>query len=92
MTTLLKTVALNVFKDLFEDNEQHISPSGQIYKRQVHSNGIRSFCVNNFTFIEQNPNKPTHFGRLAKEGTQIMWVVPPKSTRWSKVVDGEWYE
>ena len=47
-------------------------------------------------FLEQNPNKQSFYGKKAKQGSKIMWVIAGNiqtgKERWlGRVEDGTWY-
>lgn len=48
------------------------------------------------TFLEQNPDKPSYYGKRAKEGVKIMWVIAynrvTRNERWlGRVENGIWH-
>lgn len=43
--------------------------------------GLRQVGYDGINFIEQNPNKDSAYGRLARDGAHITWGI---------VVDGQW--
>ena len=43
--------------------------------------------------IVQNPNTPTNFGRLAKKGERIMWVIDRKARTFiGRIHTGQWHK
>jgi hypothetical protein len=72
--------ALEIFNKIFS-NDQSV-------KRFKKSN-LRFIETEPHRFVEQNPDKPSSYGKLAKAGHQIMWVINYKTDKYiAKVIDG----
>jgi len=71
----LKTMALQVYRSLF-NNKNSVEIDGEIYHLSTTSkSGLRFFHIGDYKFIEQNPQKASRWGKLAREGSQILWVM-----------------
>jgi len=43
--------------------------------------GLKRYDINNLLFIEQDPHKKTEWGKRAKKGAKICWII---DTKWNK--------
>ena len=72
--------ALEIFTDLFADKGV-----------KKFKNKIRYIEVENHRFVEQNQEKPSKYGTMARAGAKIMWVINTKSNKYEAlVVDGKY--
>jgi hypothetical protein len=52
---------------------------------------LRLFKIEGYSFLEQNPKKNSHWAKLAREGSLIIWVM--KGRRYlGQVRDGVFYD
>jgi hypothetical protein len=80
MITNQEKEALKVFDDLFADKGV-----------KKFKNKIRYIEVENHRFVEQNQDKPSKYGTMARAGAKIMWVINTKSNKYEAlVVDGKY--
>jgi len=64
-------------------------PNGRRYTVTKTAGGLRQVKTPGWLFIEQNPHKPSKWGKMAKEGHKIMWVIRRADNKWfGRVVDG----
>jgi len=76
----METQALEIFTKLFSNDES--------VKRFKKSN-LRFIEQEPHRFVEQNPDKPSSYAKLARTGHKIMWVINYKTNKYiAKVVDG----
>jgi hypothetical protein len=85
----LERVAPIVFDAIFKDNES-VEIDGDVYemKRTSRSN-LRKFSIDGYTFLEQNPEKDSHWAEKAREGHEIMWVLKGRKYV-ARVMDGKY--
>ena len=71
----LKEAAMKAFKAIF-NNHESVDIDGESYFIERTSRaGLRFVKVGKYTFLEQNPNKSSHWARLAREGHNILWIL-----------------
>ncbi len=59
------------------------------YPIKKFSSGIKYVDLFGYRFIEQNKNKKSEWGKKAREGHKIMWII--KGRRYlSQILDGEY--
>ena len=59
------------------------------YPIKKFSSGIKYVDLFGYRFIEQNRNKKSEWGKKAREGHKIMWII--KGRRYiAKIMDGEY--
>ncbi|MCW4040282.1 MAG: hypothetical protein NWE83_05980 [Candidatus Bathyarchaeota archaeon] len=68
----LEEVALRVYEVIF-DNQGSVEVDGLVYlmERTPRAN-LRLLKIGGYTFLEQNPEKGSRWGKLAREGHQIL--------------------
>ncbi len=87
----LRGKALKAYEALF-DNQETVEIDGMVYHLEHTSiQELRKFRVEGYNFIEQNPDKGSRWGELAKEGHQIMWVMRGRKYL-AQVRDGEFFD
>jgi len=71
----MKEKALKVYEAIFS-NQETIVIEGAVYpmERTPRAN-LRFFNIEGYSFLEQNPRKSSHWAKLAREGSLIMWVM-----------------
>jgi hypothetical protein len=87
----LKEVALRAYETIFDDRES-VEVDGLIYltERTPRAN-LRLVKIGGYTFLEQNPEKGSRWGKLAQEGHHILWVL--KGPRYlAQVRDGVFHD
>jgi len=83
----LKEIGLKVFKAIFEDKK-----SAEIddieYPIKKFSSNIKYLDLFGYRYIEQNRRKKSEWGKKAREGHKIMWII--KGRRYvGRIMDGE---
>ena len=64
-----------IYEAVFQDKKT-VEVDGKTYNiRRTSSLALRVVEVEAFTFLEQNPEKNSVWGKLAKEGHKILWVI-----------------
>ncbi len=87
----MKEKALKAYEAIFS-NQETISIDGKEYcmERTPRAN-LRFFNIEGHSFLEQNPRKSSHWAKLAREGSLIMWVM--KGRRYmGQVRDGVYHD
>lgn len=86
----LKEVSLKIYGAMFE-NKKKVELEGLEYSFQKFSSGVKYLDYFGYRFIEQNRHKKSEWGKKAREGHKIMWVI--KGRRYiSQIFDGEYKE
>jgi len=83
----LKEKALIIFNAIFE-GKKSAEIDGVEYPIEKFSSGIKYVDLFGYRFIEQNRNKPSEWGKKAKEGHKIMWVMKGRAYL-ARIFDGE---
>ena len=86
----LKENGLKIYKAIFEGKKKveidEIESSIEKF-----SSGIKYVDLFGFRFIEQNCNKKSEWGKKAREGHKIMWII--KGRRYLvRIIDGEFID
>ena len=55
------------------------------------SANLRLYKIEGYSFLEQNPRKSSHWAKMARQGSLIMWVMKGRSYL-SQVKDGEFHD
>lgn len=77
----VQTVALEMFKKLFAKDNTEV--------KRFKTNKLKYLEQGDLRFIEQNPDKPSTYAKMAREGHQVMWVINYKTNKYlARVVDG----
>ena len=87
----LKELALKAFEAVFE-NRGSVNVDGLVYlMEETPRTRLRFVRIGEYTFLEQNPEKRSHWGKLAREGHRILWVL--KGPRYiAQVRDGVFHD
>lgn len=84
----LEKVSLKIFKAIFEGKEA-VEIENADFTIDQFSRGIKYVDYMGYRFIEQNRYKPSEWGKKAKEGHKIMWVL--KGRRYiARIMDGNY--
>ncbi len=71
----LRGKALKAYDALF-NYRRTVEIDGRVYRLEHTSvKGLRRFSVGGYDFIEQNPDKGSRWGEMAREGHRILWVM-----------------
>lgn len=84
----LKKKGLKIYNAIFE-RKKYVVIEEIEYPIKKFSSGIRYVDLFGYRFIEQNRNKKSEWGKKAREGHKIMWII--KGRRYiAKIMDGEY--
>ncbi|MDX1797167.1 MAG: hypothetical protein R3255_00825 [Candidatus Lokiarchaeia archaeon] len=86
----LKENGLKIYNAIFE--RKKIVEIDEIdYPIKKFSSGIRYVDLFGYRYIEQNRNKKSEWGKKAREGHKIMWII--KGRRYiAQILDGKYKE
>jgi len=84
----MKEKALKAYEAIFS-NRETVEIEGVEYSiERTASAKLRFFRIEGYSCLEQNPRKSSHWAKLARQGSLIMWVM--KGRRYlGQVRDGE---
>ena len=86
----LKEKGLKVYNAIFQ-GEKSVELEEIQYPIKKFSSGIKYVDLFGYRFIEQNRNKKSEWGKKARDGRKIMWII--KGRRYiSQIMDGEYTE
>ncbi|MFX0019495.1 MAG: hypothetical protein ACFFAK_11445 [Promethearchaeota archaeon] len=84
----IKNNGLKIYKAIFEGKKQ-VELDGIEYPIKKFSSGIKYLDLFGYRFIEQNWRKKSEWGKKAREGHKIMWII--KGRRYiARIMDGEY--
>ncbi|MEJ2249213.1 MAG: hypothetical protein P8Y70_03405 [Candidatus Lokiarchaeota archaeon] len=84
----LKEIAMKIYKAIFE-NKRDLNIEDDTIKIQKFSRGIKYVDFSGYRFIEQNRQKKSKWGKLAREGHNIMWIIKGRKYI-SQIMDGNY--
>ena len=71
----VEEIAYNVYEAIFS-NRTSVEIDGEVYPiEKTSKNKVRLIRHDNLTYIEQNPNKSSHWAKEARSGHKILWVM-----------------
>ncbi len=83
----LKENGLKIYKAIF-GGKKKVEIDEIEYSIEKFSSGIKYVDLFGYRFIEQNRNKKSEWGKKAREGHKIMWII--KGRRYMvRIMDGE---
>lgn len=86
----LKVKGLKIYNTMFQGGK-NVEIDEIEYPIKKFSSGIKYVDLFGYRFIEQNRNKKSEWGKKAREGHKIMWII--KGRRYiSQIIDGEYTE
>ena len=86
----LKEKGIKIYKAIFQ-GEKTVEIDEIEYPIKKFSSGIKFVDLFGYRFIEQNKNKKSEWGKKAREGHKIMWII--KGRRYiSQILDGDYTE
>ena len=84
----IKIKGLKIYKAIFE-GEKNVEIDEIEYLIKKFSSGIKYVDLFGYRFIEQNWRKKSEWGKKAREGHKIMWII--KGRRYiARIMDGEY--
>jgi len=86
----LKENGLKIFNAMFE-RKKSVEIDDIEYSIKKFSSGVKYLDLFGYRYIEQNRNKKSEWGKKAREGHKIMWII--KGRRYiAQILDGEYKE
>ena len=86
----LKETGLKIYKAIFEGKKK-VELDEIEYSIEKFSSGIKYVDLFGYRYIEQNRNKKSEWGKKAREGHKIMWII--KGRRYLvRIMDGEFID
>ena len=86
----LKENGLKIYKAIFEGKKK-VEIDEIEYSIEKFSSGIKYVDLFGYRYIEQNRNKKSEWGKKAREGHKIMWII--KGRRYLvRIMDGEFID
>ena len=85
-----KANALKIYNAIFK-GEKRVELEGIEYPIEKFSSGIKYIDLFGYRFIEQNRNKKSEWGKKAREGHKIMWVIKGRKYV-AQILDGEYHD
>lgn len=83
------SLAVVVWAAIFGGFTQLTTSAGKTYNRsRTAKTNLRLFRIGDYTYLEQNPEKDSIYGKQAKEGNRIMWVLSSKGKYVARVWNG----
>jgi hypothetical protein len=84
----IKIKGLKIYKAIFE-GKKNVEIDEIKYPIKKFSSGIKYVDLFGYRFIEQNWRKKSEWGKKAREGHKIMWII--KGRRYiARIMDGEY--
>ena len=84
----LKEKGLKIYHAIFE-KKKTVEIEEIDYPIKKFSSGIKYVDLFGYRFIEQNRNKKSEWGKRAREGQKIMWIIKGRSYM-ARIMDGEY--
>jgi hypothetical protein len=82
---------LKAYEAIFSDQETLFMEGSEHRMEWTPRANLRFFKMEGYSFLEQNPRKSSHWTKLAREGSLIMWVM--KGRRYlGQVRDGVFHD
>jgi hypothetical protein len=86
----LKNIGLKIFNAIFEGKKK-VELDEIEYDIHKFSSGIKYVDHFGYRFIEQNRNKKSEWGKKAREGHKVMWII--KGRRYvAQIMDGDFID
>ena len=83
----LEKYGMAIYKAIF-DKKKSVEFEGAEYNIDKFSSGVRYLDLFGYRYIEQNRNKKSEWGKKARDGHRIMWII--KGRRYiAQIFDGE---
>lgn len=84
----LKEYALKIYQAIFNNLSEVELEGDTIPIQKFKSSHLRYVDLSGFRFIEQNPNKASHWAEMARTGKKIMWVFRGR-IYYARVIEGK---
>jgi len=87
----IKEKAQIAYEAIFSNQKSIMIDGIEYYLERTPRANLRFFKIEGYSFLEQNPRKSSHWAKLAREGSLIMWVM--KGRRYlGQVRDGVFHD
>jgi len=86
----LKEISLKIYTAMVENNK-NVELENVEYSIKKFSSGVKYLDYFGYRFIEQNRQKKSEWGKKAREGHKIMWVIKGRRYMY-QIFDGEFRE
>ncbi|WP_372366270.1 toll/interleukin-1 receptor domain-containing protein [Candidatus Uabimicrobium sp. HlEnr_7] len=86
----IEDLTTKVADAMFNDHKEVIVGKYQYWVKKYKSNGVHFVDIKPYRFLEQNPNKPSQYGKMAKAGHKVIWVTK-NGNYFARWVDGQFY-
>jgi len=86
----LKEKGLKIYNAIFE-GKKYVEIDEIEYPINKFSSGIKYVDLFGYRFIEQNRHKKSEWGKKAREGHKIMWIIKGRSYM-VRIMDGEYID
>ena len=87
----MKEKALKAYEAIFSNHETLFIDGIEYHMERTPGASLKFFNIEGYSFLEQNPSKSSHWAKLAREGSLIMWVM--KGRRYlGQVRDGAFHD
>jgi hypothetical protein len=87
----MKEKALQAYQAIFSNMERIEIDGVEFLMERTPRSKLRFFNIEGYSFLEQNPQKSSHWAKLAREGSLIMWVMRGRRFL-GQVRDGEFHD
>jgi hypothetical protein len=71
----MKEKALKAYETIFNNQETLLIDGIEYYMERTPRTNLRFYNIEGYSFLEQNPRKSSHWAKLAREGSLVMWVM-----------------
>ena len=86
----IKSIGLKIYDAIFNKKKNIIIDEIE-YSIQRFSSGIKYVDFSGYRFIQQNHNKKSEWGKKARQGHQIIWIL--KGRRYlARIMDGDFID
>lgn len=86
----LKEKGLKIYNAIFE-GKKNVEIDEVVYPIKKFSSGIKYVDLFGYRFIEQNRQKKSEWGKKAREGHKIMWIIKGRKYM-VRIMDGEYID
>jgi len=83
----IKSHGLKIYEAIFNKKKNVLIDENE-YSVQKFSSGIKFVDFSGYRFIQQNHNKKSEWGKKARQGHQIMWILKGRHYL-ARIMDGE---
>ena len=87
----MREKALKAYEAIFSNQESILIDGVEYLLERTPRANLRFFDIDGYSLLEQNPRKSSHWAKLARQGSLIMWVM--KGRRYlGQVRDGVFHD